>query len=140
MILYFQNKASINEKSKSFKSFFVLHSLFFVLQELEKKFSQTVAYKNMKMMLSTKNDQVIESINNKNFNWKKNSLQIEKMANIKPKHSKPEFLQAINCALHLSIAWESSACSVALISHFFYNSIGRGLGFNLHLSLAQNTV
>lgn len=35
--------------------------MFFCFQELEKKFSQTGAYKNMKKMLSSKNDQVEES-------------------------------------------------------------------------------
>ena len=33
---------------------------FSYLQELEKKFSQTGAYKNLKKMLTTKNDQIKE--------------------------------------------------------------------------------
>ena len=34
--------------------------IFPILQELEKKFSQTGAYKNLKKMLTTKNDQIKE--------------------------------------------------------------------------------
>ena len=56
MIAIFENSILL----RKIKVHVLINNKFSHLQELEKKFSQTGAYKNLKKMLTTKNDQIKE--------------------------------------------------------------------------------